>query len=73
MDIHAVLDRIGALEDEQRELSRLMGDPELYRDAARARDTVRRYEDVNAELESLYALLTAADPPDAKRQDGARG
>jgi len=73
MDIHAVLDRIGALEDEQRELSRLMGDPELYRDAARARNTVRRYEDVNAELESLYALLTAADASDAKRRDGARG
>jgi ATP-binding cassette subfamily F protein 3 len=73
MDIHAVLDRIGALEDEQRELSRVMGDPELYRDAARARDTVRRYEEVNAELESLYALLTAADASDAERRGGARG
>jgi ATP-binding cassette subfamily F protein 3 len=60
-DIHAVLERIGALEEEQSHLSRLMGDPELYRDAARARETVRRYEEVNAELESLYALLTAGE------------
>jgi len=72
-DIHAVLERIGTLEDEQRELSRLMGDPELYRDAARARDTVRRYEEVNAELETLYALLRAADASDADRRGGARG
>jgi Uup-like ABC transporter family protein len=66
MDIHAVLERIGSLEQEQADLSRLMGDPELYRDAARARETVRRYEEVNAELESLYALLTAGE-------EGARG
>jgi hypothetical protein len=56
-----VLDRIGELEDEQRELSRVMGDPELYRDAGRARETVRRYEELNAELQSLYAMLTAGD------------
>ena len=60
-DIHTVLERIGGLEEEQTHLSRLMGDPELYRDAARARETVRRYEEVNAELESLYALLTAGE------------
>src|SRR5579864_6306063 len=60
VDIHAVLERIGSLEEEQSALSRLMGDPELYRDAIRARETVQRYEEVNAELESLYARLTAA-------------
>jgi hypothetical protein len=43
-----------------------MGDPELYRDSALARETVRRYEDVNAELQSLYAMLTAGE-------GGARG
>jgi len=61
VDIQVVLDRIGSLEQEQSDLSRLMGDPELYRDAARARETVHRYEEVNAELESLYAQLTAGD------------
>ncbi|HEV2356631.1 MAG TPA: ABC-F family ATP-binding cassette domain-containing protein [bacterium] len=60
-DIHSVLDRVASLEEEQHDLSRLMGDPELYRDGTRARETVRRYEEVNAELESLYALLTAGD------------
>jgi len=50
-----------------------MGDPELYRDAARARETVRRYEEVNAELESLYALLTAGENAEPRRQGGARG
>jgi hypothetical protein len=39
------------------DLSRLMGDPELYRDAVRARETVGRYEEVTAALESLYAAL----------------
>jgi len=39
------------------DLSRLMGDPELYRDAARARETVGRYEAVTAALDSLYAAL----------------
>jgi len=34
-----------------------MGDPELYRDASRARHTVQRYEEVTAALESLYAQL----------------
>jgi ATP-binding cassette subfamily F protein 3 len=61
VDIHAVLERIGSLEEEQSALSRLMGDPELYRDAIRAREAVQRYEEVNAELESLYARLTAAE------------
>jgi len=61
VDVHAMLEQIGSLEEEQKHLSRLMGDPELYRDAARARETVRRYEEVNAELESLYARLTAAE------------
>ncbi|HET7263208.1 MAG TPA: ABC-F family ATP-binding cassette domain-containing protein [bacterium] len=61
LDVDALLERIGALEQEQKDLSRLMGDPELYRDAARARDTVRRYEEVNAELEALYARLSAAE------------
>ena len=56
-----MLEQIGSLEEEQKHLSRLMGDPELYRDAARARETVRRYEEVNTELESLYARLTAAE------------
>jgi ATP-binding cassette subfamily F protein 3 len=60
-NIEAVLERIGALEKEQADLGRLMGDPELYRDAGRARETVSRYEAVNAELESLYALLTAQE------------
>jgi ATP-binding cassette subfamily F protein 3 len=72
-DIHALLDRIGDLEEEQSTLSRLMGDPELYRDAARARETVRRYEAINAELESLYAKLTAAETPDGERRRGAGG
>jgi ATP-binding cassette, subfamily F, member 3 len=70
-DIHGLLDRIGVLEQEQSDLSRLMGDPELYRDAARARETVRRYEEVNAELESLYAMLTAADT--RREQAGGHG
>ncbi|HEV2282520.1 MAG TPA: ABC-F family ATP-binding cassette domain-containing protein [bacterium] len=61
VDVHAMLEQIGSLEEEQKHLSRLMGDPELYRDAARARETVRRYEEVNTELESLYARLTAAE------------
>ncbi len=56
-----IVARIGALEQEQRDLSRLMGDPELYRDAARARQTVQRYEEVSAALESLYAALGSAD------------
>jgi hypothetical protein len=60
-DVEALLERIGSLEQEQTDLSRLMGDPELYRDADRARGTMRRYEEVNAELESLYARLSAAE------------
>ncbi len=56
-----IMIRIGALEREQSDLSRLMGDPELYRDAERARQTVQRYEEVSAALESLYAALEAAD------------
>ncbi len=55
------MSRISALEREQSELSRLMGDPELYRDADRARQTVQRYEEVSAALESLYAELAEAD------------
>jgi len=35
-----------------------MGDPELYRDAARARQTVKRYEELAAALESLRARLS---------------
>ncbi|HLY21050.1 MAG TPA: ATP-binding cassette domain-containing protein, partial [bacterium] len=61
VDVHTMLEQIASLEEEQKHLSRLMGDPELYRDAARARETVRRYEEVNTELESLYARLTAAE------------
>ncbi|HKX16781.1 MAG TPA: ABC transporter C-terminal domain-containing protein, partial [bacterium] len=61
LEVDALLERIGALEQEQRDLSRLMGDPELYRDAVRARETVQRYEEVNTELESLYARLSAAE------------
>lgn len=56
-----IISQIAALEREQGDLSRLMGDPELYRDADRARRTVRRYEEVSAALESLYAALAAAD------------
>ncbi len=56
-----IITRIGALEQELKDLSRLMGDPELYRDAARARQTVERYEEVSATLESLYAALDTAD------------
>jgi hypothetical protein len=37
-----------------------MGDPELYRDAGRARETIRRYEEVSAALRSLYAALEVA-------------
>ena len=48
------------------DLSRLMGDPELYRDAARARETVQRYETLTATLESLYAALEkGGGDPDA--------
>jgi len=53
--------RIGTLEREQADLSRLMGDPELYRDADRARLTVQRYEEVTATLETLYADLERAE------------
>jgi len=56
-----IISQIGALEREQSELSRLMGDPELYRDADRARQTVQRYEEVSAALESLYAALAESD------------
>ncbi len=56
-----IITRIAALERELSDLSRLMGDPELYRDAARARHTVERYEEVSTTLESLYAALEAAD------------
>jgi len=52
-----LLERIQILEREMGDLSRLMGDPELYRDAVRARETVGRYEEVTAALESLYAAL----------------
>jgi ATP-binding cassette, subfamily F, member 3 len=74
VDVEAMLERIGSLEQEQSDLSRRMGDPELYRDAGRARETVRRYEEVNAELESLYALLTAGEAAESgRKQGGARG
>ena len=56
-----IISQIAALEREQSELSRLMGDPELYRDADRARRTVQRYEEVSGALESLYAALAEAD------------
>jgi len=52
-----IVERITALEREVQDLSRLMGDPELYRDAARARRTVQRYEELTVALESLYAKL----------------
>ena len=52
-----LFERIQILEREMGDLSRLMGDPELYRDAVRARETVGRYEEVTAALESLYAAL----------------
>ncbi len=60
-DLDEIITRIGVLEQELSDLSRVMGDPELYRDAARARQTVERYEEVSAALESLYAALEAAD------------
>jgi ATP-binding cassette, subfamily F, member 3 len=53
--------QIGALEQEQRDLSRLMGDPELYRDADRARTTVRRYEEVGTALQRLYEALVSTE------------
>jgi ATP-binding cassette subfamily F protein 3 len=56
-----IMVRIGVLEREQGDLSRLMGDPELYRDADRARQTVRRYEEVSAALDSLYAALEGSE------------
>jgi hypothetical protein len=49
--------KIAVLEQEMGDLSRLMGDPELYRDASRARQTLQRYEEVTAALQSLYANL----------------
>jgi len=52
-----IMVQIATLERELGDLSRLMGDPELYRDAARARETVQRYETLTATLESLYAAL----------------
>ncbi len=52
-----IMAQIATLERELGDLSRLMGDPELYRDAARARETVQRYETLTATLESLYAAL----------------
>ena len=58
--------QIAILERELGDLSRLMGDPELYRDAARARETVQRYETLTATLESLYAALEkGGGEPDA--------
>ena len=55
-----IMQRIGQLEQEVKDLSRAMGDPELYRDAARAKQTVQRYDDVTAALEALYAELEQA-------------
>ena len=52
-----IMAQITVLEREMGDLSRLMGDPELYRDAGRARETVQRYEELTAALESLYAAL----------------
>ena len=52
-----IMRQIATLEREQHDLSRTMGDPELYRDAPRARQAVQRYEDVTAALASLYAKL----------------
>jgi len=50
--------QITTMERELQDLSRVMGDPELYRDAARARQTVKRYEELAAALESLRARLS---------------
>src|SRR5262249_55056695 len=58
-----IMQRIATLEQEVKDLSRAMGDPELYRDAARARQTVQRYEAVTAALEALYGTLEHADGP----------
>ena len=52
-----IMHKIAVLEQEMGDLSRLMGDPELYRDASRARQTLQRYEEVTAALQSLYATL----------------
>src|SRR5437588_392685 len=61
-----IMAQIAILERELGDLSRLMGDPELYRDAARARETVQRYETLTATLESLYAALEkGGGEPDA--------
>ncbi len=58
--------QITTVEREVGDLSRLLGDPELYRDAARARETVQRYEELAATLESLYAVLESrGEEPDA--------
>ena len=57
MDPDELIQRIANLEREMGDLSRQMGDPELYRDASRARETVGRYEAVTAALDSLYAAL----------------
>ena len=52
-----IMTQIGSLERELSDLSRTMGDPELYRDATRARDTVKRYEEATTTLAALYAAL----------------
>jgi ATP-binding cassette, subfamily F, member 3 len=56
-----IVHKITILEREMGDLSRLMGDPELYRDAARARQTLQRYEEVTAALQSLYGKLEGGD------------
>jgi ATP-binding cassette, subfamily F, member 3 len=56
-----IMHKIAILEQEVGDLSRLMGDPELYRDASRARQTLQRYEEVTAALQSLYANLEGRD------------
>ncbi len=38
-----------------------MGDPELYRDADRARRTVERFEEVGTALEALYGALEGVE------------
>ncbi len=65
--------RIGELEREQGDLGRLMGDPELYRDAERARRAVQRYEEVSARLASLYAAFEEATEGPTRDAGGASG
>ncbi|MDR7419628.1 MAG: ABC-F family ATP-binding cassette domain-containing protein [Armatimonadota bacterium] len=58
--------QIAATEADLRDAATWLGDPELYRDAARARAMRERYEAADRKLAELYALLEHVD--DATRE-----